>query len=89
MTTSLIKMPKDIKTLEQFNEWCKSLNTDRQDFEIVMKKRLNFHPFAFREVHHGRIHYLIDDGVSRGLAKIENFNKIFTFRIRKYHFVEI
>jgi hypothetical protein len=78
-----IKMPKEITTIEQFNEWCNSLNTDRQDFEIVMKRRPNFHPFNFTE-HKNKIHYLIDDGVASGFSRISNFNKIFTFRIRKY-----
>ena len=80
-------MPKDIKNLFEFFAWCESFKKD-EDLEIVMKRRCNFHPFAFSE-QGNRIHYLIDDGVSRGLAKIENFNKIFEFRIRKYHFVEI
>lgn len=83
-----IKMPKEINTLQEFNKWGKSLHTDKQDFEILMKRRPNFHPFDFRE-HKDKngitkIHYLIDDGVSSGYSQIENFNRIFKFRIRKY-----
>jgi hypothetical protein len=83
MPITKIKMPKEITTLEQFNYWCCSLNTDKQDFEILMKRRPNFHPFSFSE-HKDKIRYLIDDGVAAGYSRIENFNKIFTFQIRKY-----
>ena len=88
MPITEIKMPKEITTLEQFLAWCKSQDTDIQEFEIVMKRRPNFHPFSFSK-HRDKIHYLIDDGIASGYSRIENFNKIFTFRIRTYKIVEI
>lgn len=34
-----IKMPNEIETLEQFNDWVKSMPNENQDLEIWMKRR--------------------------------------------------
>lgn len=78
-----VKMPKDIKTLEEFNDWTKSMSTETQDLEIWMKRRTNFYPYAFTKLEFGdRIHYLISDSVSYGISHVKNFNRIFKFQLR-------
>lgn len=83
-TSTTIKMPKNITTLEQFNEWCKSLNTDKQELNIWMKRRKQFYPYSFSNLMFGsRVHYLISDSFSTGVSYVKNFNRVFTFKICK------
>lgn len=80
---TLIKMPNTIESLEQFNEWVKSLDTPTQELEIWMKRRTNYYPYYFTYSPDGdTIQYLISDGISRGECKIKNFNKVFKFQLR-------
>lgn len=75
-----IKMPDTVTTLSQYNEWVKSFDTPTTELSVTMKKRTNHIPYAMTE-HKARIHYLIDDTVSSGLAKISSFNRIFKFTL--------
>lgn len=80
-----IKLPKDILTLEQFEEWVKNQNTNNQELEIQMKRRTNFYPYHFTKLEFGeRVHYLISDSVSTGISHVKNFNRIFTFKLNKF-----
>lgn len=77
------KMPNNIHTLEQFNEWVKSISNEKQDLEIWMKRRTNFYPYDFTKINgEDKVHYLISDSLSSGTSKVKNFNRIFKFQIR-------
>jgi hypothetical protein len=76
-----IKIPNGIETLEQFNEWVKSMSDEKQDLEIWMKRRTNFYPYDFT-IQGDKVHYLISDGISSGRSKVKNFGRIFKFQIR-------
>ncbi len=56
---------------------------DTQELEVCMKRRKGYFPYALTE-HKGKIHYLISDGISWGYSSINQFNRIFLFRIRTY-----
>lgn len=81
----IIKMPKEIETLEQYNEWVNSLNTSNTELEVRMKRRTNFYPYHFTYLQFGtRVHYLISDTVSSGICHVKNFNKVFQFTLITY-----
>jgi hypothetical protein len=85
MPRTEIKMPKEISNLKEYLEWVKSMNTENQDLIVCMKRRTNFHPYAFTEEENGMIDYLIDDTVSRGFCSIKRFNQVFKFEIITYN----
>lgn len=83
---SIIKMPKEIESLEQFNNWIDSLNTTRTEIQIRMKRRTNFYPYDFIPLEDGlKVDYLISDSVSRGICMVKNFNKVFQFTFINYN----
>ena len=75
----IIKMPKEITTYSQYEEWVKS----QANLQVSMKQRTNFYPYAFTiENKEGtEVDYLISDSVSRGRCKVKNFNRVFKFQI--------
>lgn len=81
----IIKMPKNIETLEQFNTWVNSFKDEKNVLDIRMKKRTIFYPYHFTYLEYGtRVHYLISDSVSTGVAHVKNFNRIFQFTLINY-----
>jgi hypothetical protein len=92
-TKTYYKMPKEIVTLEQYDEWFKQMNETHQgNFEVEMKQRTSFYPYAFTTIRKvvidyvwvDTVHYLISDTVSTGIAKVTSFNKIFNFISYQY-----
>ena len=91
-------MPSNITTLREYVKWFESLyvapvgDVGEVTPTVQMKRRTNFHPFAMttkknhwtQEEDPTTVQYLIDDSVSRGEAKVKNFNKIFNFFTEEY-----
>lgn len=87
------KLPNEVITLEQYDDWFKQMNESHQgNFEVEMKQRASFYPYAFTVIRKveskglmvDKVHYLISDTVSTGIAKVTSFNKIFNFI--SYHY---
>jgi hypothetical protein len=98
MIKKQIKMPKGIKTLEEFFKWQHDnfyvqsrdgYSNDKKvpHLKIYMKKK-SYYPFDFTEEDmsqvNGYIRYLISDGSREGRAKVENFNRSFRFYSIQY-----
>lgn len=78
MTQTQTTLPKEIKTIKQFNEWI-----ENNSIEVRMKNRGDYaENFSIKS--NGKISYKLTDGVSKGCADINNFNRIFTFFIVQY-----
>lgn len=79
-------MPNSIKTLEQFNKWVDTQNTNKTDLEIRTKFKENgtqaFSVISKHPTKGDRVHYLITDGYSSGCAYVKNFNRSFNFVLR-------
>lgn len=67
-----ILLPKDIDSFEKLIEFLEP--TDFGWAEVRTKKK-GLYCFGFSQNPNGKIDYLIDDGISTGSCKLENFNR--------------
>jgi len=76
-----IKLPKNIDTIDELNDWLKPTEDNSIQPYTRRKNKYCFH-FTFNE-YTQKVNYLMDDGYSVGSCKIENLNKYLIFKTLK------
>ena len=71
---SIIKIPKQITTPEEFVAWFKTPCKHGDNQYLAQLRKSKFYAYNFR-VHNGKVHYLKSDGVGTGLSSVNGLRR--------------
>lgn len=81
ITQDYIKMPKEINTFSKFMEWLNSFDQVNNPIEVRMKRNVYENAYNFCSLENGGIlGYLISNSHRYGRVKINNINRVFSFK---------